>query len=234
MQDKLRYLLTHRPEFALWKEDDEEWFCGLAGRRNLKTASDRSEKLQRLLGDSCSALSQMDPQRSPLPDLVAAILRYADCPVELDELVNVIAELKGIREQTLRPSSRREEEDRRGLPEPASRQAGQDAELEQRERLRRLWAEISELPPRQRFALLMNLKDEGGRDLTSLLPLTGVCSFAEIAATLNLSVERLAELMQGLPLDDATIATHLNITRQQVINLRKSARERLARRMPLG
>jgi hypothetical protein len=34
-----------------------------------------------------------------------------------------------------------------------------------------------------------------------------------------------------LPLDDATIAGLLGLTRQQVINLRKSARERLARRL---
>ena len=48
---------------------------------------------------------------------------------------------------------------------------------------------------------------------------------------LALSVERLAEFFNRLPLDDATIAEHLNLTRQQVINLRKSARERLARRL---
>jgi hypothetical protein len=40
-----------------------------------------------------------------------------------------------------------------------------------------------------------------------------------------------AELWPQLPLDDATIAGLLNLTRQQVINLRKSARERLARRL---
>jgi len=34
-----------------------------------------------------------------------------------------------------------------------------------------------------------------------------------------------------LPLEDAAIAERLGLTRQQVINLRKSARARLARRM---
>jgi hypothetical protein len=43
--------------------------------------------------------------------------------------------------------------------------------------------------------------------------------------------EELTEIWNALPLDDVAIAAHLGVTRQQVINLRKSARERLVRRM---
>jgi hypothetical protein len=38
-------------------------------------------------------------------------------------------------------------------------------------------------------------------------------------------------MWESLPLDDTAIADRLNLTRQQVINLRKAARMRLARRM---
>ena len=48
---------------------------------------------------------------------------------------------------------------------------------------------------------------------------------------LALAAEQFAELYNRLPLDDATIAQRLGITRQQVINLRKAARDRLVRRM---
>jgi hypothetical protein len=41
----------------------------------------------------------------------------------------------------------------------------------------------------------------------------------------------LAGLWPELPLDDARIAERLALKRQQVINLRKSGRERLSRRM---
>jgi hypothetical protein len=44
-------------------------------------------------------------------------------------------------------------------------------------------------------------------------------------------VRDLDELWDELPLDDLKIAARLGMTRQQVINLRKSARARLARRM---
>jgi hypothetical protein len=56
-------------------------------------------------------------------------------------------------------------------------------------------------------------------------------SFAELASALGFSTAQLAELWPRLPLDDAAIAGKLGLTRQQVINLRKSARARLGRRI---
>jgi hypothetical protein len=43
--------------------------------------------------------------------------------------------------------------------------------------------------------------------------------------------EELARMWNDLPIDDMRIATRLGIKRQQVINLRKAARARLARRL---
>jgi DNA-directed RNA polymerase specialized sigma subunit len=106
-----------------------------------------------------------------------------------------------------------------------------DIEVEQRMYVQRLWSEICQLPQRQRAALLLNLKDGKGGDCIALLPLSGVATPREIAALLEIPVEQFAALWNELPLEDAAIAHRLGITRQQVINLRKSARERLARRM---
>jgi len=52
-----------------------------------------------------------------------------------------------------------------------------------------------------------------------------------MAKALEMPVEQLAALWRDLPLDDRALAVRLNATRQQVINLRASARRRLARRM---
>ena len=46
-----------------------------------------------------------------------------------------------------------------------------------------------------------------------------------------MTLEEFGEIWNELPLDDKRIAALLGLTRQQVINLRKSARERLTRRM---
>ena len=70
-----------------------------------------------------------------------------------------------------------------------------------------------------------------GRGVVALLPLTGVASMRHIAEILELPAETFAALWNELPLEDVVIGEHLGVTRQQVVNLRKCARQRLARRM---
>jgi RNA polymerase sigma factor (sigma-70 family) len=103
--------------------------------------------------------------------------------------------------------------------------------LTHREHLERLWNEIRELPPRQRAALLLNLRDDEGRGMIELWPQTGIAPLAELARALDLTEGALRELWPTLPRDDQWIAERLGVTRRQVINLRKCARERLARRL---
>jgi hypothetical protein len=83
----------------------------------------------------------------------------------------------------------------------------------------------------QRHALLLNLREEGGGSALMLVPLSGVASIRDIADLLQMPGAELASLWKQMPLDDLTIAARLGVTRQQVINLRKSARARLTRRM---
>ena len=97
--------------------------------------------------------------------------------------------------------------------------------------LTELWAQIRELPRAQRVALLMNLRAGDTMPALSLLPLTGMAGIREIAETLEIAPQEFARLWNLLPLDDLAIAALLGVTRQQVINLRKSARERLIRRI---
>jgi len=104
-------------------------------------------------------------------------------------------------------------------------------ELETRENLTQVWREVQELPVQQRMALLLNLRDVDGMNALALFVLLNVVGLNEIAAVLDMTLQRLSELWNELPADDLTIAAMLGKTRQQVINMRKSARERLARRM---
>lgn len=104
-------------------------------------------------------------------------------------------------------------------------------EVEKRIYLEKIWAEIGLLPERQRNALLLNLTDATGYGVITLLPVTGIASLRQIAEALGMSAQKLAEIWNDLPMNDATIAGLLGVTRQQVINLRKSARERLIRRV---
>jgi DNA-directed RNA polymerase specialized sigma subunit len=172
----------------------------------------------------------VDPASADLIDLLAAILEAAEGAIELDEVVSFVAALQGVR--PLAEQSESETEDgTRQRADVADPRADVAAEVNHRLYLEHLWREINDLPPRQRLALLLNLRDAQGRDVIALLPITGVASLRQIATTLEIPAEEFAALWNDLPMDDARIAERLGLTRQQVINLRKSARERLMRRM---
>ena len=106
-----------------------------------------------------------------------------------------------------------------------------DLALEQRLFFEQVWREVCQLPVLQRAALLLNLRDSRDGGVISFLPFLGVASKEELARLLEMPHEDFQELWNELPLDDSRIAQMFGITRQQVINLRKTARERLARRM---
>ena len=95
--------------------------------------------------------------------------------------------------------------------------------------LAELWREIVDMSARHCAALLLNLRDERGGNALELFVFTGVASFQQIAAALGETEEWLAAVWNDLPLEDTKIAERLGLIRQQVINLRKTARGRLAK-----
>ncbi len=235
LKSRLRYLLTHQPGFALWQTDDGEWWGGFAAWQERQKTSIQSGRLQQLRDQpqlfTQDVLRGEDARRMNPGDVAAAIFNWVSHPVTLDDLVSVFADLQGIRDETA-DSFAGNDEDGNGsvLERIGDQRVSVEAEVDQRVHLQWLWTEIRQLPPRQCAALLLNLRDAQGRGVLALLPLTGVATMRQIAQALNMPPEKFAHLWNDLPLDDETIARHLGVTRQQVINLRKVARERLWRR----
>jgi len=233
LKNKIYYSLTHNRDFALWKGSDDEWLCGFAAWSDHKVAGPTS-RLQHLRenrhGLEQAALPRGDVRLMSPTELLAGIFAWVNSPIKLDDLVSAIAELWGVRDHI--PETRSQEEStakpRGGGP---ISQINITTEIEQRVYLQRIWVEIGELPLRQRCALLLNLTESPGHGVIALLPITGIASVRQIAQTLGMTDQQFTEIWNALPLDDAAIASHLGVTRQQVINLRKSARERLVRRM---
>lgn len=231
LKNRLRYLLNHHPEFALWEDADYEWLCGFSQWRDRKEKATPASNVERLVDDLIASgqLGSFSKRSRTLPssELVFAVFLATEGPIELDRLVDVVAQLCDIKDHAVQ----RIEEDADNLPDRlVDSRVRVDTALEQRLYLERLWSEICILPVKQRAALLLNLKDPQGNGLIALFPLTGVATVRQLADAIAMSAEQFAELWDALPLGDAAIAEHLGITRQQVINLRKSARERLARR----
>src|SRR5215475_12136947 len=232
LRNRLQYTLTRQAGLAIWTDRRNLSIAGFTAWRDLSEDDwprSSSDKLRQLSDDEkFLALvwrAGAEGQGGKLNDLLAAIFDYAGRPVAFDELVSVVAALLQVKDEPPAPT-----EDEAGGVEIAS---DEDVawRVEKRIFLERLWQEVRELPRGQRVALLLNLREADGRGCLALFPATGVATLRQIADALELPPERFAELWAQLPLDDATIAGLLGLTRQQVINLRKSARERLARRL---
>jgi DNA-directed RNA polymerase specialized sigma24 family protein len=211
LKNRLRYLLMHDGELALW-HGQAGLLCGM--RREMGGTSPTG------VTPRPGELSQQVLGRREEKAALLAIFARAGGSLALDDVMAILVEVWNVVET------------RSADPELLPF-VGADAELalEQRRDLAALWGELLLLPPPQRTAVLLNLRDEDGGNALALVLLLGVASFDEAAAAAGLTPERLAELWSSLPLDDNSIAVQLGVSRQQVINLRSSGRRRLVRRM---
>jgi DNA-directed RNA polymerase specialized sigma24 family protein len=232
LQQRIRYVLRHHAQLALWTNERDGWVCGRGEWRNGAGALDALEAAEwrgRLTIPSGAAGGS---EAARLVALVEAIVETLGRPARLEDVVTLAADALGIDDTPLEPASA---DDLLAAPQAVdaleSREAPVDHRLAHAQFLARAWKEIVELPLRQRTALLLNLTGPDGGDLLSLVPVTGVASWADIATLLALPLGRIRELAAALPHDDHAIAGLLGVTRRQVINLRKCARERLARRL---
>jgi len=232
-KNSLRHHLMQHPDFALWKSVEHRWLCGLSAWQGAEQIPERlTDRLQRLTENPGVALLEIIPnvdfQCLPPTDLMAAIFEFVRHPIELDRLVSITAQVWGVRDQPVESFDDENNHLSRSLVDASVRV---DAALEQRLYLEKLWKEVCDLPGLQRAALLLNLRDAGGASVIAFIPFLKIASRNEIAETLSMTDKQFADLWDELPLDDTSIARLLGVTRQQVINLRKTARERLARRM---
>ncbi len=225
LKNKLRYLLTHRREFSLWQSAENIWLCGFNNwkKQNLNSANNYSPELKTALIES-NELRENFKQHSDITGQVTAVFNHCRNPILFAVLVSIVSDLQSIREPL----------EMMGTEILAENLAAQEMNivlrLEQAAFLKLLWKEIGNLPLRHRLVLLLNLKD-GGESLITFLPLMRVASIRQIAEKLEIPATDFARIWNELPWEDARIAEYMKITRQQVINLRQSARSALRRRL---
>ena len=227
LRDKIRHHLLTHTEFALWEDTEHNWFAGLSGWQNLDRAlreSNTSELQERLKRE----WQTVDVQRLQLHDLLTTIFGVAQSPLDLDQLTKLIAGLWGIEDHPAEPL---DADSYASLNKQPAAHVNLETTIERRQSLQLVWREICELPRRQRLSLLLNLRNPHGINVITLLPVTGIATFEQIAQALEIPAAEFEQLWARLPLDDLHLAEYLGATRQQVINLRKTARERLLKRM---
>jgi hypothetical protein len=238
MRHRLRFLLAHDRRFLLRATPDEAWRCGLAARDARVFASGEASGPGRRIVETQPVVKPRDPGAlapAAIADLLADLLVRAGGPVDLDHLTDVVLERLGDlwdAAQTADPGPDS------AVPGAAAAggTAGDAGFAKQTDGdasawVARLWAEIGRLPTMQRTALLLNLRDADGHAVLGLFPIAGAAGLRAIAATAGTTAEKLAEQWRSLPLDDATIAARMGLPRSQVARLRRTAHERLARRL---
>ncbi|MGA9773924.1 MAG: hypothetical protein WBV94_33140 [Blastocatellia bacterium] len=226
LKNRLHYLLTRQRGFALWQDEGGKMVAGFAVWQGQKKAAGAAQLGG--LSDAEGIRLLKGGRQQELGNALAAIFDHLGSPIEFNELVSVLAELLGIRDQPI--ESLTENEDAVAF-QAAAGESDPAWQVEKRIFLQRLWEELQLLPLNQRTALLLNLKDADGRGCIALFPATGIATLRQLADALEISADRFAELWNELPLEDARIAELTGLTRQQVINARKSGRERLTRRL---
>lgn len=215
LKNRLRYLLAKIPNFALWEDLERGWVCGRAAWRARPPLPVDPELVARL-----------GARDRPPEQLLTAFFDHLGGPVDFDALTGFFALFWGVRDST---SPLEFVEHALVAPQPAA-----DTVLMQKQNLEKLWSEIEDLPPPQRAALLLNLRDATGGSAVWLLPQAGIASVRRIAEMVGIAAPEFADLWRRLPLSDLEIAGRFELGRQQVINLRQAARQRLGRRLRCG
>lgn len=226
LRNRIRYVVRNSKRYELWHSTVGEMLCGRREwRREQRRATPASWELPNAPAPVAASVDDVNP--GALTRVLDHVFETAPGPIEIDRLTDIVAAAMHL------PIARSRAPSVDGL-DIADESASAETTLINRAALESLWSEIVQLPERQRAALLLNLRDSSGAGVLSLLTILGIASLEEVASAVGLSLQDLSALWEDLPLDDLTIGARLGITRQQVINLRKSARERLSRRLRGG
>jgi RNA polymerase sigma factor (sigma-70 family) len=217
-KEKLRYVLIHRREFALWNTADGESICG----------SSEWEGEQRPANSDWMDYARMQwegHENCQNPDDLAILLQTifagTQAPIPFEDLLDGVAEILRITDDPPR--------DRHNNPAAAFPDLLET--VAQRQFLERLWIEVQQLRGAQRTALLLSIRDETQTSLTGLLAEICITSVNEIANAAGMPVDEFVCVLDELPMDDNAIGKRLGVSRQQVISYRLSARRRLEKRL---
>ena len=215
LKNRLRYIFSTDRRLALWTADDE-LVCGRAEWRGRPVERAAEQALARRQVEE----DWLSMERDRLTRAIVGLVEGCAGPTGFEAFVASasarVVEPRGVVDASFVASTR--------APDP-------EEAIDQRRLLAQIWDEVGTLPVRQRLALILNLRDPKGSGILWLLPIAGVATIREMARVLEIPPDEFFKLWREIPLDDAAIAARLGCTRQQVINLRVSARKRLLNRV---
>src|SRR5215213_2326513 len=230
---QVRDLLNAHPDFTVWRyiveNDRGGWTCGFAcwqGRNVTARAADWLQQFYESPHAITEALApDTDIQLMELDDLIAAIFNQVREPIHIDDVVSVIADVRGIKDLPAISFDSDEDDFAQNLPDSTLRI---DKVLEMREPLKLLWEALCQLPSEEFRVYILYARDTSGEDLITLFLATKIVTESQIARLLGISIEQFQDLwLRRLPLDNESIAKELEIKIERVYKLRYQAGKRL-------
>jgi len=215
----LRFLLAHHENFAVWKSANMT-LTGLSEWRNEGVSSAQlgfSYDSQELETFRAARWPGENIKQVPLPQIVLEIFRWRSNPIEIDELVTIVADMQQIEDL---PTVALHE----NLSTDTSSAQGR---LEGKDVLRLLWRALRELSTEQRDVFSFGFEDDRGRDLFTVLLETETVTFRELTQEFGRPTDDIVRLWSKMPMDNKAIAQELNLTRGRVYQYRSRALEKL-------
>jgi RNA polymerase sigma factor (sigma-70 family) len=224
----LQDLLKRHKDFVSWMHDGKT-LCGFMRWRNTGKSAFSEQSIEDLETklDSFRSLyfADEDIRLAPLSQVVAELFDWILGPVEIDQLVRMIAYLLDIKDQQIGslddPSPVRRE-----LYLVANSQSI-ESHVEANDLLTRLWQAVVQLPAEQRDAFALSFKDDAGQDLFTVLRAAEIANWDELAEGMGRSVQEVARLRMRMPMDSANVADELRASRENVYKWRFRAIRRL-------
>lgn len=232
LHKKLRDLLRAHSNFAMWKSQDHkkgEWLCGFQGWQGRKGSSVSTGWLQRFYEHPAIVTETLAPgddiQWMEIDDLLAAIFADVGEPISLNHVVNVVSDIRGVKDAPV--ASFDANGGTLGLRLPDSR-LRIDSVLEMREPLTRVWKGLCELSRDQFKAYLLYARDSSEEDLISLFLDAEITTESEVARLLDMTIDEFHDLcVNRLPMDNERVAKELGVKVERVYKLRCQAGKRL-------
>jgi RNA polymerase sigma factor (sigma-70 family) len=218
LKRRLRELLRKDETFRFEQNGNGEWLCGLAewqdgirhhnGKQNL-------DDLAALSGDSVVALDSHEPfSRETITDFLCGIGHF----IELNELVSVIVEWQGIREERV------------SLPNEIA--VTDSTTLQFKLLLRQLWRIAHRLPMPQRRVLTLGELPDYETALANLWLIHKTINASDLALWLDMPSASLQNLLPDLPLSNATLSEQFALTLEQISKARYRALQKLRTELP--
>ena len=225
LKDSLRYLLDgrHRQNvFALWQSENGQQVAGLAEWRNAKRPLIRTSAYQQLIDDPLAKFPRRNARQMGRAELVGAIFRFVGSPIELRDLVTIVATLLQITNNVPPslgsiPGNEQSDITPDWAPTPSDvLQTKSDTEM--------VWQDLRRLSLEQRRVLLL----QSQHDVIEILLRAGAATIQEIASTVEMSVEELESLRCEGFLSDERLSHRFRSLKSTIMQQRHRARRRMA------